>query len=161
MALIKQSEWARRQEFSRQYANTLIKTGQIPLVDGLVDEEQANAILASIRNPNQPIRRNQFMENKIQHGDDLPTLLLKTRIKNEIERGKLLEAKVKSEIGELVSAEAVKNAMFAKGRIIRDGMMNIPDRVSSLIATISDASQIHEILSNEIREVLTELSRDD
>ncbi|GHT95553.1 hypothetical protein FACS1894122_13150 [Alphaproteobacteria bacterium] len=81
--------------------------------------------------------------------------------KNEIERGKLLEAKVKSEIGELVSAEAVKNAMFAKGRIIRDGMMNIPDRVSSLLATINDASKIHEILSNEIREVLTELSRDD
>ncbi|GHU17274.1 hypothetical protein FACS189472_03920 [Alphaproteobacteria bacterium] len=161
MALIKQSEWAHRQGFSKQYANTLIKTGQIPLVDGLVDEEQANAILASIRNPNQPIRRSQFTENKIQYGDDLPTLLLKTRIKNEIERGKLLEAKVKSEIGELVSAEAVKNAMFAKGRIIRDGIMNIPDRVSSLLATINDASKIHEILSNEIREVLTELSRDD
>jgi hypothetical protein len=38
---------------------------------------------------------------------------------------------------------------------------NGPDRVSSLLATISDASQIHEILMKELREVLEELSRDD
>jgi hypothetical protein len=88
-------------------------------------------------------------------------LLVKTKLKNEIERGKLLEAKVKSEMGELVSAEKVRQAMFAKGRIIRDGILNVPDRVSSLIATINDASQIHEILMKELREVLEKLSRDD
>lgn len=32
-------------------------------------------------------------------------MLLKTRIKNEMERGKLLEAKAKAEIGELVAVE--------------------------------------------------------
>jgi hypothetical protein len=160
MSLISQSEWAKRQGFSKQYANTLIKSGQIPLSNGLVDEERANAILASIRNPNQPIRRKQSSEKRINPENDLPTLLLKTRIKNEVERGKLLEAKVKSEIGQLVSAEAVRNAMFAKGRIIRDGILNVPGRVSSLLATINDASKIHEILMKELREVLTELSRD-
>jgi hypothetical protein len=40
-------------------------------------------------------------------------------------------------------------------------MMNIPDRISSLLANENDAAKIHEILSKEIREVLTELSRDD
>ncbi|GHU14646.1 hypothetical protein FACS189449_11610 [Alphaproteobacteria bacterium] len=159
MALIKQSEWSRRQGFSRQYVNKLITEGKIKLVDGMIDEGTANSILTRQRDPNQPIRRNG--NGTYEERNDMHDLLVKTKLKNEIERGKLLEAKVKSEIGELVSAEAVKNAMFAKGRIIRDGMMNIPDRVSSLIATISDASQIHEILSKEIREVLTELSRDD
>jgi hypothetical protein len=88
-------------------------------------------------------------------------LLVKTKLKNEIERGKLLEAKVKSETGELISAEKVRQAMFAKGRIIRDGILNVPDRVSSLLATINDASQIHEILTKELKEVLEELSCDD
>jgi hypothetical protein len=88
-------------------------------------------------------------------------LLVKTKLKNEIERGKLLEAKVKSETGELISAEKVRQAMFAKGRIIRDGMMNIPDRISSLLANENDAAKIHEILMKELREVLEELSRDD
>ncbi len=32
-------------------------------------------------------------------------MLLKTRTKNEVERGKLLEAKAKAEIGELISIE--------------------------------------------------------
>jgi hypothetical protein len=160
MPLITQSEWARRQGFSKQYVNNLIKTGQIPLTNGLVDEDRANAILAGIRNPNQPIRRSQNTESKIQRDDDLPTLLLKTRIKNEIERGKLLEAKVKSEIGQLVSLADVKKVAFARGRVIRDSMLNIPDRISSLLATETDASKIHEILTKEIREVLEELSRD-
>jgi hypothetical protein len=65
MSLISQAEWAKRQGFSKQYANTLIKNGQIPLINGFINEEQANAILASIRNPNQPIRRKQSVETKI------------------------------------------------------------------------------------------------
>lgn len=47
------------------------------------------------------------------------------------------------------------------GRIIRDGILNVPDRVSALLATINDASQIHEILTKELRLVLEELSNDD
>lgn len=160
MPLITQKEWSRRQGFSKQYANTLVRDKIIPLTNGLIDEEKANAILASIRNPNQPLRRTQLTGSPQQRDDDLPTLLLKTRIKNEIERGKILETRAKSEIGQLVSIESVKNAMFAKGRIIRDGILNIPDRVSALLATINDASQIHEILTKELRDVLEEISRD-
>lgn len=160
MPLITQKEWARRQGFSKQYANKLVKDKIIPLTNGLIDEEKANSILASIRNPNQPLRRTQLTGNSQQRDDDLSTLLLKTRIKNEIERGKILESRAKSEIGQLVSIDSVKNAMFAKGRIIRDGILNVPDRVSALLATINDASKIHEILTKELRDVLEELSRD-
>lgn len=63
-------------------------------------------------------------------------------------------------MGELISAEKVRNAMFAKGRIIRDGILNVPDRISALLATINDAAKIHEILTKELREILEELSRD-
>jgi hypothetical protein len=159
MSLISQTEWAGRQGFSKQYVNKLLKNGKIKLVDGMIDEKSANAVLQNQRDPNLPIRRNG--SNSYKNQSDMHDLLVKTKLKNEIERGKLLEAKVKSEIGQLISAEKVRRAMFAKGRIIRDGILNVPDRVSSLIATISDASQIHEILMKELREVLEELSRDD
>jgi hypothetical protein len=158
MALIKKSEWAQRQGFSKAYISKLIKEGKITPSNGLIDEEQANHTLSCLREPGQPLRRKN--NPQICDDDDLPTQFLKTKLKNEVERGKLLEAKVKSEVGQLISAEKVRNAMFAKGRIIRDGMMNIPDRVSALLATINDAAQIHEILSKEIRDVLEELSRD-
>jgi hypothetical protein len=159
MALITQSEWARRQGFSKQYVGKLISEGKIKLVNGMIDERVANSILTRQRDPNLPLQRKGG--GTYEQRDDMHDLLVKTKLKNEIERGKLLEAKVKTETGELISAEKVRNAMFAKGRIIRDGMMNIPDRISSLLATINDSSQIHEILSKEIREVLMELSRDD
>jgi hypothetical protein len=159
MALISQSEWARRQGFSKQYVGKLVSEGKIKLVNGMIDERTANSVLTRQRDPNLPLQRKGG--GIYEQRDDMQDLLVKTKLKNEIERGKLLEAKVKTEMGELISAEKVRNAMFAKGRIIRDGMINIPDRVSSLLATTNDASQIHEILSKEIREVLEELSRDD
>jgi hypothetical protein len=159
MSLITQSEWARRQGFSKQYVNKLLKSGKIKLVNGMIDEGVANSILTRTRDPNLPLQRKG--DGTYEQRNDMHDLLVKTKLKNEIERGKLLEAKVKSETGELISAEKVRQAMFAKGRIIRDGMMNIPDRISSLLASENDAAKTHEILSREIREVLTELSRDD
>jgi hypothetical protein len=52
----------------------------------------------------------------------------------------------------------VQETLFKKGRVIRDALLNLPDRISSLLATIDDASQIHEILTQELRTVLEELS---
>lgn len=153
--LVSQYEWAKRSGFSKQYANRLVKTGTIPLVDGKVDIDEANGILASIRNPNKlEMRRGK------QNVSDLSTLLLKTRIKNEMEKGKLLEAKAKAEIGELVSVDEVRTSAFNKARIVRDNLLNIPDRVSPQLASINDENKIHEILLNEIRIVLEALSKE-
>jgi hypothetical protein len=159
MALITQAEWARRQGFSKQYVNNLVKSGKIKLIDGMIDERIANAVLASQRDPNLPRRRNGG--GICEQPEDMHDLLVRTKLKNEIERGKILEAKAKEQLGRLVSAEKVRHAMFAKGRIIRDGILNVPDRVSSLLATINDASKIHEILTKDLREVLEELARND
>lgn len=158
MALITQKEWSKRNGFSPPYVSKLIKKGKIPTVNGLIDEERANDIMLCIVDPNQPAQRKYGTENL--KNDDLHTQFLKIKIKNETEKGKILEAKAKSEIGELISAEEVRNAMFVKGRIVRDGILNVPDRISALLATINDASQIHEILTKELRAVLEELSRD-
>lgn len=159
MSLISQSEWARRQGFSRQYVSKLISEGKVKLINGMISENQANTALDIQRNPSLPQYRSG--ESSYKKTENINELFAKARLKNEIERGKLLEAKVKEEIGRLIDAEDVRKTAFAMGRIIRDSILNIPDRVSALIATITDASQIHEILTNELRQVLEELSRDD
>jgi len=156
MALISQAEWARRQGFSKQYVAKLIKHGKVHLTNGKIEEYTANAELESKRNVDLPQQRNGGGSYFVQ--DDIHKLLVKTKLKNEIEKGKLLEARVKAETGELVSVEEVRNTFYAKGRIVRDGILNIPDRISSLLATINDATKIHEILSQELRTVLEELS---
>ena len=155
MALISQAEWARKHGFSRQYANQLIKEGTLKAVEGKVDEEQADMALAAIRDLSKTEKRSS------QESTELSTLLLKTRIKNEMERGKLLEARAKVEIGELIAVDEVKQAAFNKARIVRDNLLNIPDRVANLLASVNDASKIHELLSQEIRNSLEGLSRDE
>ena len=91
---------------------------------------------------------------------DLSTLLLKTRIKNEIEKGKLLQARAQAETGELINAEQVKAAAFNKARVVRDGLLNIPDRLASVMVTCNDEKKAHEIMTKEIRMVLEELSNE-
>lgn len=159
MALVSQSEWARRQGFSRQYVNKLLKSGKIKLTNGKIDEYTANAELENQRHIDLPQHRKGGGTYFVQ--DDIHKLLIKTKLKNEIERGKLLEARVKAETGELVPLEEVRNIFFSKARVVRDGILNIPDRISSLLATVNDASKIHEILTHEFRVVLEELSHDD
>lgn len=156
MELISQAQWAKKHGFSKQYAGQLVKSGTIKLTNGKVNPQQADNALLALRNPAHEQRRSGFSSG----GDntDLSTLLLKTRIKNEVEKGKLLEARAKAESGELVNADAIKEAAFNKARVVRDGMLNIPDRVASIIASMDDEHKIHEILTREIRLVLEELS---
>ena len=154
MTLITQAEWAREQEFSKQYVCHLVKQGIVELKDGLVDREQANEALQAIRNPSQPLRR------KGEGGgssNELSTMLLKSRIKSEVQRSRLLEARAEAEIGQLVPIETVKTEAFNTARVVRNNLLNIPDRVSALLASMSDAEKIHETLAEEIRTALEEL----
>ncbi|APR98656.1 hypothetical protein [Wolbachia endosymbiont of Folsomia candida] len=161
MTLITQTEFAKEIGVSKQYVCYLVKQGIVELKNGLVDPEQANEALMTIRDPSQPLRRKngENCENgkSRKNTNELSTMLLKTRIKNEIERGKLLEAKAKAEIGELVSIEEVKREAFNTARVVRNNLLNIPDRVSALLASMNEAEKIHEKLTKEIRTALEEL----
>ncbi|MBV2145135.1 MAG: hypothetical protein KTM48_00065, partial [Wolbachia endosymbiont of Pissodes strobi] len=123
---------------------------------GLINREQANEAVAAIRDPSQPLRRKNPENENI---GNLSTMLLKTRIKNEMERGRLLEAKAKAEIGELVAVEEVKRDAFNVARVVRNNLLNIPNRVSALLASLSETEKIHMALTEEITNSLEELSK--
>jgi phage terminase Nu1 subunit (DNA packaging protein) len=148
------------QGFSKQHASKLIQQGHVILEDGLVDTEQAEAALAAMRNPNKPIYRKHAKNNDKPSTAELSTVLLKTRIKNEVEKGKMLEIEAKAKTGQYVDARDVERQAFHVARTVRDSLQNIPDRVSSLLASISDANQIYDVLSKEIRLALESLSED-
>lgn len=81
------------------------------------------------------------------------------------ERSRLLKAqadmgelKVRQRTGELVSRTAVATKLFTEHRRIRDQLLNIPSRVSGLLAAESDQQKIHAVLTTEIHNVLKELS---
>ena len=170
--LVSQAEYARQRGVSRQYIGQMVAKGVIRLADRKVDPDQANVALAAVREPARTERSKE--QTKVPTvsvtpsanrpmdlsptGGDLPTLLLKSRIKSEIERSKLLEIKARVEAGRYVDAEDVKAAAFNKARVVRDGLLNIPDRLAAVLAAENNVTRIHEVLSAEIRATLEELT---
>ena len=180
--LVSQAEYARTRGFSRQYVGQMAAKGIIRLKGRKVDADQADAALAAIHDPVRSERRSEPQKKfspvtkpvtvqtpepitpphggGLPQGNDLPTLLLKTRIKSEVERAKLLEIKAKVEAGKYIDADTVKTAAFNKARVVRDGLLNIPDRLSAVLAAETDPARVHELLAAEIRTALEELSGD-
>ena len=60
--------------------------------------------------------------------------------------------------GELIEKVLVEKSAFSTGRIIRDGIMNIPDRVSGVLAAETSQEKVHQILTKENREALEALT---
>ncbi len=71
----------------------------------------------------------------------------------------LLKITLDEKTGRLVEAEQVKVAAFNKARLVRDALLNIPDRISPILAAESDQGRVTELLIGEIRQVLEELSK--
>ncbi len=169
--LISQAEYARRRGVSRQYVGQMVAKGVIRLSNRKVDPDQADAALASVREPARPERKTTSKTGatptpevhtsetpSLPHSGDLPTLLLKTRIKSEVEKAKLLEIKARVEAGKYVDADEVKAAAFNSARVVRDALLNIPERLAAVLAAENDESRIHALLHTEIRSALEDLS---
>ena len=167
--LVSQAEYARQRGVSRQYVGQMVAKGIIGLTNRKVDTEQADAALAALREPARPERRGK-PETLVPTPEvvpatpmptsagDLPTLLLKSRIKSEVERAKLLEIKARVEAGKYIAVDDVKVAAFNRARVVRDALLNIPERLAAMLASESDERRVHQILVTEIRAALEELT---
>jgi len=71
----------------------------------------------------------------------------------------LLRLELDEKTGRLVEAEQVKIAAFNKSRAIRDSLLNITDRVAPILAAETDEFRVAEILNQELKAALEELSR--
>jgi len=134
--------------------------------DGEIEKDAAIAALAARRDPAKALRRGRASKNGDisglstmggQGSEALSTLMLKSRIKTEVERGKLAELDRKQRERELVERGEVEEAAFSTARRVRDALMNIPARVASLYAAETDPHKIHQNLEDEIRNVLIDL----
>ena len=169
--LVSQAEYARQRGVSRQYVGQMVAKGVIPLRGRKVDPAEADAALAAVREPARSERRAKPEPEPapkpslpatdlpaLPQSGDLPTLLLKTRIKSEVEKAKLLEIKARVEAGKYVDADEVKAAAFNKARVVRDALMNIPERLAAVLAAETDAARVHALLSAEIRSACEDLT---
>lgn len=153
MGFITQAEYARNKGLSKQYISKLVKQGKLQLVDGRIDEESADEILCLSD-------RGIKIDDDSENTQDLHKRYLKARLKFEENRARILELEREEKEQSLIPVEEVKKTLFTKGRVVRDALLNVPDRVSAELASISDERQIHKILMREITACLEELSRE-
>jgi phage terminase Nu1 subunit (DNA packaging protein) len=160
------AEFAKLQGFSRPYVTKLVQQGVIERdANGHIDKDAAAAALTARRDPAKALRRGRTLNGDVsgpsavggQASEALSTLMLKSRIKTEVERGKLAELDRKQREGELVERSDVEEAAFSNARRVRDALMNIPARVASLYAAETDPQKIHQNLEDEIRTILIDL----
>lgn len=149
MGYITKAEFARRHKFSKNYVSELLRKGILQEEkNGLLDEDNANYAL-SLR----PLSDKEGLAVK----KELQECLIRAKLQNEIERGKLLKFETAEKEQSLIPAEQVKDTLFRKGRMIREAFTNLPDRVASVLE-MQDARTIHITLSKEIRSILEELT---
>ena len=151
MAFITKSEFARRHGFSKQYVTELIRTGVIQETNGKLDEDDADYSLSL----KQAMGREKRAKNARR--SDLQELYIKAKLKNEIEKGKILKLEAAEKSQSLIPADQVRETLFRKGRVIRDALLSLPDRVASMLE-MQNARTIHTTLMKEIRAILEDLS---
>lgn len=168
--MMTQKAYAEYKGFSRQYVNELVRDKVLRLKRGKIDRDEADMVLEARREPARPLRRQteepqgeiEIISEPVKSSPsraDLPELLLKTRIKSEAEKVKLLEIKTKVESGKYIDRDEAEARIYNHFRPIRDGLLTIPDRLDAELAASTDRHIVHKILYNEIIRVLDDANK--
>ena len=105
----------------------------------------------------QPVEVVQVVTQDESPLGDAPTLA-QSRAVREAYMAKLAKIEYEKAIGKLIESDTVKVQAFKVARQVRDGLMNIPDRVAAELAHETNPAQIHARLQREIRDVLASLA---
>ena len=90
-----------------------------------------------------------------KNGGDM--VYLRARAEGEVYRARLAKQAYEQRQNVLIQRDQVEANAFAKGRILRDNLLNLPGRLAAIIAAEPDAGKIHALLTTELRGALAEL----
>lgn len=95
-------------------------------------------------------------EEYIDDIDGVPKLAVSKRRK-EYYNAEIARLRFEEQDGRLIDADQAKKEYFRVGRIIRESMFNIPDRIAPELASETDPHKVSVVLTTAIREALSEL----
>ncbi len=160
MALITQAEFARQLEVSKPYIHKLVKKGIIKLRNGKVDTEQALAAMKANADPANALREESPAEVIPAGGNAAGAVdFVTARTMREAFRAKLAKLEYEEKSGKLTDAGKVRNDAFKAGRIIRDELLAIPDRLADVLAAEDDPGSVRQIIFEELEKVLNRISK--
>ena len=117
VGLVTRAEFARRKKVSRQYVSRIVNAGLIQLIDGKIDEKQANA---AIKNAEDPARFYAKKENGNGNAAGIGGEYYKARSVREHYNARLAQLEFEQRTGKSVDTEKVKEAAFEMARKVRN-----------------------------------------
>lgn len=157
MALMSQAEFARQQGFTKAYVTKLIKKGIVKLKNGTVDSAQAEQAMRANADPVSLIRSGQATELAPAQPGAIDFVTARTM--REAFRSKMAKLEYEEKSGTLTEAAKVKQDAFKAGRIIRDELLAIPDRLADVLAAEDDPTTVRQLIFDELEIVLNRISR--
>jgi len=175
MALLNVTEYARHRGVRKAAVEYALERGRIKKNDeGLIDSDEAdrdweaNTDHRQARPGPKPPKTSHresvpFTEHRQEIQADIAeagTLnFANARAVREIYAGRLLRLEYEQKQATLMPRSQVDIATFNVYRIVRDGLLNIPDRIAAQLAVETDPAVVYDTLSREINLALEALSK--
>ncbi len=178
MELLSKSEFAARMGWSKPYVSKLAKQSRLVLAeDGRVDIVATQVLLKESADPSKAGVADRHQRDRVEKGvgvhvaaDALVTTpalevpatgfdFQKSRAQREFYLAALAENEARKSSGELVERQAVENAAFATGRMLRDLLLGLPKQISPELSAINDPWELERQLTTHLRRVLDDASR--
>jgi hypothetical protein len=160
MPLLSLRAYAKHRSVSLAAVQKAIHSGRItPNADGLIDSDRADAEWNAKTRPGQ--RRAKAAAVVPREPAEAPAAGLdyfRARAIRESYLARLAKLEFEERIAKVVDRDEVQVAGFTRGRVVRDNMLNIPDRLAATLAAESDEGRVHRILSDEILRALDVLA---
>jgi hypothetical protein len=169
MALLSLRAYAKHRGVSLAAVQKAIKSGRIATTaDGSIDSERADADWSAKTRPGQKRRSAApamvapvvpYVEPQRSDPGGAGGLdYFRARAIRESYLARLAKIEFEEKSAKLVSRDEVQIAAFTKARTVRDSLLNIPDRLAATLAAETDADNVHQMLTVEIRKALDELA---
>ena len=151
-------EYAKHRGCSPAAVTIAIRDGRCPVeLDGsgkkVVDSEKADEQWVS-GGAGQPQGNKEKKQDEAK-GNSPP--LLHSRSIKEAFQARMAKLDYEDRIGITINAEEVKKEAFKSARIVRDNMLNIPDRLAAELAGETNQFVIHKKLTDEIRRAISDV----
>ena len=166
---VRKAQLARELGVSRQAISDLVKRGVLSEdKDGLVDVELARMAIASRVSPDSKTSQALAVTPPIvaapvasaAGSDDAEAPITNyhaAKTLNEIAQARMNQLKLQEMQGELIRVEAMRTAVARAMALAQESLMQIPTRLSFILAGESEASAIHRLLDGEISRALQDL----
>lgn len=154
MSLITPTAYAKQKGVTKQAVHRAIKDGRITF------KMKNGRKMIDPRVADQEWKRNTGHSDELNQSNDRTSLQPSYAAHRAIEKAykaRLAKLEYEERTGKLVSAEKVKIDGFNFARILRDNILNVPDRISTELAAETDPAIVHSKLMDELIRALGEV----